>query len=228
MAGWKIVTLGLAIALAIDWSNAIARASEPEPGQGAPRGTRPSAGRGPCGAEQQLIPLVLKQEEGERKLAWSFANRPDPTFWAYIPYAAENVSSAQFSLRREDSEIVYETDIAIEETSGIIRVQIPPTLERGTWYRWYLFLDVFCTPNSAAQTDTTGGWTKWEISDPDIVKVGDLRQQAQIYADGGFLQTALTLLADSPEAWHDLLRSVDLEAIATEPLTNCCDIEGAP
>ncbi|MBP0021646.1 MAG: DUF928 domain-containing protein [Cyanobacteria bacterium SBLK] len=228
MGVWKTVTLGLAIALAIDGS--IVRASETEPAeQGAPQGTSTSADRGLCDAEQPLIPLVFKHpREGDRELAWSFANRPDPTFWAYIPYAAENITSAKLSLRREDAEMVYKTDVEIAETPGIVRVQIPPTLERGQWYRWSLFLDVFCTPDSAAQTDATGGWIKWETSDPDIVKVGDIQRQAQIYAKAGFLQTALTLLAESPEAWRNLLRSVNLEKISTEPLTDCCEIEGVP
>lgn len=233
----RTVIFVLAIALGLSGNSAVAglaheaiavhskNQNSPDPGQGSPRGTKVGTGRG-CSAAEKLIPFVLEREqEEERILSWGLATRPDPSFWVYVPYDIEMIQSARFSLRRQDTEIVYEAIVHIDEAPGVVRVKIPPTLKEGEWYRWYLLIDVFCSPESAAQTDSAEGWTKWEPFHSAIGSQNDVQQQVRRYANAGFLHDALDLAANSRAVWRNLLQSLGLSDRVSEPITNCCEME---
>ncbi|MEQ9550105.1 MAG: DUF928 domain-containing protein [Coleofasciculus sp. G3-WIS-01] len=68
-----------------------------------------------------------------------------PTFWVYVPYGSEKVSSGEFSLQYGEHD-VYRTTFQLPATPGIVSVTVPPTekaLETGKTYRWYF--EISCT-----------------------------------------------------------------------------------
>lgn len=217
----------------------LAESQEPPPGQGAPRGTKPGGSRNPCPAIQKtLTPLVLTTKQSEnRELRWGYTTKGNPTLWVYVPYDAQSISSSKFSLRNQAGEAVYETDLTLTGTPGVISISVSstaPPLESGQWYQWYLFVDVYCTPTTPAQQDSVDGWVKRE--EPNVTLKTELekatpQQQVILYAKNNFLYDALTTLAaiestnPSDDNWITLLRDSGLEAIATEPVVNCCTPE---
>lgn len=217
----------------------VAESQEPPPGQGAPRGTKPGGSRNPCPAIQKsLTPLVLTTKQSENKeLRWGYTTKANPTLWVYVPYDAQSISSSKFSLRNQAGETVYETDLNLTGTPGVISISVPstaPPLESDQWYQWYLFVDVYCTPTTPAQQDSVDGWVKREEPNATLkteLEKATLQQQANLYAKEGFLEEALITLAElkktnpSDDNWTKLLRDSGLEAIATEPVVDCCTPE---
>jgi hypothetical protein len=217
----------------------LAQSSNSPRGQGTPSGTKPGGRRNPCpNIQKPLTPLVLTSQQSEgRELHWGYTTKEHSTIWVYVPYDSQSISSSKFSLRNREDEPIYETDLTLTGTPGIIRIPVPPTapsLERGQWYQWYLFVNVYCTPTTPAQQDSIRGWVVRE--EPNAAMRAQLekatpQQQAILYAKDSFLYDALTTLAEvkntnpSDDNWGKLLRDSGLEAIASEQMVNCCTLQ---
>ncbi|NES18361.1 MAG: DUF928 domain-containing protein [Symploca sp. SIO3E6] len=213
-----------------------AQSSSPPEEQGAPVGTKPGGSRG-CG-DKQLVPLVLVDKQPEdRELRWGFTTKENPTFWVYVPYEAEFITAGKFKLLNRAGDIVYETNLTITETSGVLSISIPSAkirLENNKWYHWYLYMDVYCTPTSPAQKNFVDGWIKRQELNAILktqLEQETPQQRAIIQAENGFFYDALMTLAESEntpqksEHWAQLLRSHNLEAISNVPLVDCCTPE---
>jgi hypothetical protein len=213
---------------------------QPPPDQGAPRGTKPGGERGcPSVAQKPLTALVPVTKEADgTQLHWGLTTKERPTFWFYVPYELKSIRSAKFSLRNQAKQTVYETPVTLTGAPGVISISLPstaPPLEINNWYQSYLFIDISCEPNAPLEKDSAQGWVKREALAPALKSELDNattpQQRAMLYAKHGVWYEVVMTLAelsrtDPKDAeWTKLLQSVGLDAIASEPIVNCCKPE---
>ena len=213
---------------------------QPPPDQGAPRGTKPGGERGcPSVAQKPLTALVPVTKEADgTQLRWGLTTKELPTFWFYVPYELKSIRSAKFSLRNQAKQTVYETPVTLTGAPGVISISLPstaPPLEINKWYQSYLFIDISCEPNAPLEKDSAQGWVKREALAPALKSELDNattpQQRAMLYAKHGVWYEVVMTLAelsrtDPKDAeWTKLLQSVGLDAIASEPIVNCCKPE---
>jgi Domain of Unknown Function (DUF928) len=147
-----------------------------------------------------------------------------PTFWFYVPYSAEEVTSGKFTLLTENgSKYVYRTSFKLPKTPGIVSVTLPSSLassfEVGKDYHWYFTLK--CDSSEDSEAKVVDGWVyrlpRTAESDRKISEA-----TPDIWYDSiTFLGNRLR---QSPKdeslkrQWTKLLESADLKSIAEEEL----------
>lgn len=195
------------------------------------RGTAPpSAGgatRGKSCLKGSAKPLTALMPQNLAGLTYS----GNPTFYWYVPKST--AKTAKFLLlNNDDSDVIYETTLTLPNKSGIVGFSLPPTasvLEVGKQYHWYLV--VGCNQLDQGANPAVEGWVERiapEASISSQLQKVDTQGQAQIYADNGIWHEAVTTLANlrrtnptdanAIAGWNELLKSVNLAAIAAEPL----------
>ena len=158
-----------------------------------------------------------------------------PTFFIYVPQISAR--SAEFVLKDENEEDVYTTSMTLPNKPGIISISLPPTvkaLETGKTYRWYF--DLVCNSGKRLFVDRLS----IERIEPnstlaEALKKAQPRDRPSLYAQNGIwydtLQALAALRYTSPNDtslaadWKQLLESSGLQAIANQPLNNCCTPE---
>lgn len=224
----------------------------PPPDRGAPSGRpRGGASRGNCPSVSQpltaLVPATQKTLGKEQvrnsslttyESVWGLTVIEHPTFWFYVPYPLTLKLPIEFVLQDERGNYVYKISFTATETQpGIVRFQLPSTvapLEVGKMYHWYFLID--CDRDAPVSVD---GWIQRVPMSPTFMsklqKATPL-QQVALYADNSIWYDALTTLAElrianpSDDAtlsnqWVSLLKSVGLDAIAHEPINQCCTLD---
>lgn len=203
------------------------------PGEGAPRGTRPGGSRG-ClvTSKKPFIPLlpVYKNADGAQ-LAWSRTTQERPTFWYYVPFEAASIKSVKFSLRDEEDKVIYEAVIALNSTPGIISISLPKNLkplEVDKWYKSYLFISTYCSNSRKLEKLEAYGAIKREAMTSELKELLDKEQsplkRASIYAQNNIWNDALTILGEmhheqsTINQWKQLLESEGLGDFVTEPI----------
>lgn len=165
-----------------------------------------------------------------------------PTFWFYIPASITSERPVEFILKDDRDNIIYQTLLSESATTpGVVGFKLPDTvtpLEVNKRYNW--FLTMACerpAPNSSSQEEPTkifvSGWVERVTVDPSLqreLEKATPQQQALLYAKGGIWQEAVTTLAELRRQkpndvtlkaeWVKLLRSINLEAIESEPITS--------
>lgn len=218
------------------------------PDNGAPTGRRKgAAGRGDkCAFSPPLTALVpqFESEQGGRKATyvWGKTTAEYPTFWFYVP-AQTSLISAQFVLQDGEDD-VYRTPVTLPKTPGIVSIRLPSTvmpLKVGKMYQWFLKLNISCaSPELFNVKDSVEGWVKRVTLNSNLVnqlKTATPQQRIALYAANGIWYEALTSLAelrsvDTSNAliqnnWTDLLQSVGLNDVASEPIVQCCTFDKA-
>ncbi|MDX2239561.1 MAG: DUF928 domain-containing protein [Leptolyngbyaceae cyanobacterium bins.302] len=155
----------------------------------------------------------------------------NPTFYWYVP--PSSAKTAKFILlSNDDADVHYETTLNLPKTSGIVSFALPstvPPLEVGKQYHWYLV--VSCNENDQIANPSLEGWVERVEPTPDLssqLQKADFKSRARIYAENGIWYEAVTTLATLRQTnpkdaatiagWNELLKSVNLDAIAAEPL----------
>ena len=168
------------------------------------------------------------------KLVLGLTTLEYPTFWFYLPYTSNNIKSLKFVLLDDKKNSVTKEPISINipQTPGTIGVSLPKTakpLEIDKYYSWYFLVD--CNPESSSEDVAIQGLVRRISPHRDLqrrLQAVTPKQQVSIYARSGIWQDAITLLAqlrrNKPQDrslladWKDLLQSVDLGDIASEPI----------
>lgn len=160
--------------------------------------------------------------------ALSVAERP--TFFVYIP--ATVAKTAFFSLKDKNEDYYYQTNVSLPSNPGVISFQLPadaPVLEMGKDYDWSFV--IICGQALRPGDPEVRGTVK-RIEQTPTLKAKQERlsplEIAAAYGDGGIWFDTLGIIAQlrrsqpSNQAlvstWEDILKSVGLEEIATEPL----------
>jgi len=166
-----------------------------------------------------------------------------PTFWFYIPYwlnSPPSVLSVEFVLQDENSKEVYKTVLTTAENSpGVFSFELPstaPALEVGRRYYWNLTISC---DNGLSQENSwdygnkphVDGWVERVELNPSLKTQLDQAtplQRVALYAKAGIWHEAVTSLGklrrENPknaalmDDWNELLKSVDLDAIAQDPI----------
>lgn len=198
------------------------------PPDGTPEGeSRPGTTRDPEACKKTDSPLTA-----------IFANRGNdftiseyPTFWFYIPYAAEDIQSIKFILTDSDhTKTIYRTAVQLTQQPGIIKITIPSlpeyALEVDQDYHWYLNLR--CQQNSTNQPLVVQGWIRRVTSNTQLASLTPVTlDRYSVYRDNNIWYDAITELAENrfanpnnPElsqAWTELLEELEFEDIISEP-----------
>jgi hypothetical protein len=158
-----------------------------------------------------------------------------PTFWFYVPYTQDLTASAEFILQDSAGNDIFRNAIALPSKPGVIPVSLPSntSLQIGKTYRWYL--KVRCNQQQTASVPiyVEGDIQRVNLDSrvmQQLEAAVDPGQKATIYAANGVWFDSLTILAQlrqkNPkdasvaEDWQSLLRSVNLDNVATAPLVN--------
>jgi Domain of Unknown Function (DUF928) len=219
----QIILLVSAIALlpSLNRSPAIAQDTRPRPDTGTPESDRTGGGTRPaptqaCG-ETDILTTALVPENSSGATAVEY-----PTFWFYIPYAAENIDSVEFVLNDYDSTTtIYRKTLRVTNTPGVIQVSLPEdsayALEPGEVNRWYFVINCDSKEEFEPGDITLDGWIKRTSENPE-------------FAWDGVWYDALTDLAiqyrANPEdttfqsEWIALLDSVGLANLSTANFGN--------
>lgn len=206
------------------------------PSTGQP-GRRTDAGSRGCGEADSartsepkpLLALVPMQKTDQKtassRVVFGKTAAEYPTFWFYLPHRSS--LTATFVLQGQDGSPIYQSDVTLPKTAGIVSLKLPATvapLAVGKRYHW--FFKLYC--RSISPPDSfVDGWIQREALTSDLaqkLKTATLSQQVRLYAANGFWFDALTTAAElrrtnsSDSAWVELLRTIGLETVAAEAI----------
>lgn len=181
-----------------------------------------------------LVPATKVMTTSES--VWGLTDAERPTFWFYVPYSLTPELPVEFVLQDDDGNYVYQSSFtASQKQSGIVKLRLPSTaapLKVGKMYKWYFLID--CDADAPPLVE---GWVERRAMNPTLMSrlnEATPRQRVALYAANGFWHDALTTLAELRTAnpgeatsydWVSLLHSVGLDAIAQEPIVQCCTLE---
>lgn len=197
------------------------------PSRGAPGDRKGSSSRRICPAVAKPLTALIPPSNLGLTLS------KHPTFWFYIPYTSD--SQAEFILLDDNEEAVYQQIVSLKGTPGIINLQLPENiaLETGKQYKWQF--SYICNPRFRADDIYVEGAVEVAATENLVnpLLVGKTpEEQLKIYAANGLWFETVTILAQLrrddvknsaiANEWLELLQSVDLETLATEPILDCC------
>lgn len=211
----------------------------PPPDNGAPTRRGDAATRSfsciqkekPLTALMPLVEYTDSSQEVNYQVVLSKTAASRPSFWFYVPYTLDSQHPVEFSLQDEAGKEIYQATLKSSETEpGVVGFQLPatvPALEVGKRYQW--FFSVYCAPEVPI---IVAGWVeRVELNSSLVAQLQQAtpREQVALYQKANLWHEAITTLAQlrrqKPDdenlktEWLDLLQSIDLKAIASEPLT---------
>ncbi len=197
--------------------------------RGAPARTAGGAQRGQC--DLSVKPTLTVLAPSNNVVTTVSGN---PTLFWYVPNTKAEL--ADFMIFDNQDEVVYKTTLALKGVPGVVKLSLPATvsLQPGTTYKWVFSLK--CDLADPSGDAFVHGWLeRTKLSREEVNKLAGVKdplKQAEMYAQAQVWQETLTILAqlrdnrpNDPivnEAWNELLKSVDLEDIANQPLIECC------
>ncbi len=164
-----------------------------------------------------------------------------PKLFFYVP-EVRNQRTLEFVLRNEQDELMYEAFLSTEG-DGIMSVEIPGDvssnlLQNDQNYHWYL--SMICDRQQRSRDIVVEGWMRQESIDlatQEQLDVASSTEQAEVYNEQGFWYDALSVLAESQDSavdqpmvrqkWSEMLESVGLEELASEPFVETELIESS-
>ncbi|MGK7920947.1 MAG: DUF928 domain-containing protein [Trichodesmium sp.] len=192
------------------------------------QGTRdsfPGGTRGNCFYQNQkpLTPLIPKTNN---KLELTLASHP--TIFIYLP--ENKATAAEFILEDSNQEKVFSKTVLLPDSQGIVHIEISsdqPELKVGKNYNWKFIL--IC--EQAVDAGMVKGSIKRVNPSPDFTtKLQETPEKDRwlIYSEAGIWYETLMNLAEQIRShpndrklsseWENLLNSVGLNNVATEPL----------
>lgn len=180
-----------------------------------------------CGADMtsstqaSVTPLLPKTNIG-----LTLAQRP--TIFVYIPQT--KAKKALFNLQDEQGKQYYQTTLSVPSKRGVMAIKLPSSLtplKTGKNYQWSLVM--ICTQELEPDSPWVNGWIRRVEANRSFNHQSDLEVASQL-AGMGIWYDSVAALADLRKkqpnnltvatSWEELLKSVDLNAIANEPLIN--------
>lgn len=152
---------------------------------------------------------------------------PTPTLYWYIPPTP--AQQAEFILVNGEGDLTYQTTIRLPQQSGIMRLKLPQeaALEIDKTYQWTFSL--LCDQEEPSRNTYVSGNIRRTTLSSAIqtqLQTADPFRQAQVLAKSKIWYDTLDRVAQvrsqRQEEWVELLTSVGLSAIATEPFQDCC------
>lgn len=204
----------------------------PTEDRGAPSRTTGSGSRSDCGE-------AVAHSENTKLTALTPLNNvsttvdPHPTLYFYVP--ASQPTQAELTLynwTNRDRTPVYQTQLTLEQTPGIVKVTIPDTVELKSDQIYAWNLSIYCGSNTAQIDQYVDGWIE-RVSLPNQkqTQLQQLQQQplaiAQLYAEAGIWNETLEILSQIrstyPQIWKEFLTSVGLNHLEEYPVVNAAE-----
>lgn len=189
------------------------------------------ASRGICLGNQDIIALMPIYPQGRANLVWGVTTVDRPSFWFYIPPVAGSAAEMEFVLRDRAGQKIYQTKGNVTQT-GVISVTLPttsPALTVGDRYQWYF--KVRCPAAQSQPPKYVNGWIERQAIVPTLAKQlqsASPTERTALYAQNGIWLEAITTLGQLRQAqpkdaalaqqWTELLDSVQLKDLATQPI----------
>lgn len=193
--------------------------------------------RGPCFQAQTpdttsriCLPLIALMPEGP-----VLTSTQTPTLLFYIPTISNPQKvQVEFVLRDHQDQLVYETTFPVSGQGGIVSFKIPTTesfkgLESNQYYHWYL--SIIYDPLKRDQDQLVEGWLSYRPLEPALASQlaqATPLEKVQLYQKHNLWHEAFYTLAQLKqnhpedgvisEKWRELLESITLDMIASEPL----------
>lgn len=204
--------------------------------QGTPQGTRAAGSRNSCPIAEEmplsaLVPITKKADG--RELRWGLTTKENPTFWFYVPHKLKSIKNAKFSLRNRQNNTIYEKELQLADTPGLISVSLPAnalSLKVGEWYQYYLFMDIDCNLNRSRK-EFAQAWVKREAIasgfESKLERISP-RQRGLFYAKNGIWYDAMVSFAKlkyvsgTNSEWMQMLDSIGLSEFSQIPVIDCC------
>ncbi len=197
------------------------------PDRGRPEGRREGAGtRGSCAVGQTPLTALIPATNSGQTLS------AHPAFFFYVPQTRSR--SAEFAVLDENNQPIYQTNLNITGIEGVVSVSLPdtpekPLLEVGKDYKWQFV--ILCNPDTKEDDLIVDGWIERVQADERFaqqIEKASGRDRVVLLARSGFWFDTLGSLAELRSAepnntaiaddWSNLLQSVGLDKIASEPL----------
>ncbi|MBD2464805.1 DUF928 domain-containing protein [Oscillatoria sp. FACHB-1407] len=207
------------------------------------RARTPGISRGSCSVDGRpvtmtaLVPRVNPRVEEQGLIEVESTVSARPTFFVHIPQ--NRALGAEFTLTdgaesEADRQTLYYTQFSPSPQAGVIGITLPteaPELEVGKTYHWSLRLQ--CDAVDRSGDVLVEGWVQRESLNAALsrqIALTSIRNRPLLYARSGIWQDTLATLAQLrlenqndttiSADWVSLLDSVNLEAIAQDPILN--------
>ena len=204
--------------------------------QGTPQGTTPAGSRNNCPIAEKmplsaLVPITKKADG--RELRWGLTTKENPTFWFYVPHKLKSIKNPKFSLRNRQNQTIYEQELQLTDTPGLISVSLrinAISLKVGEWYEYYLFMDIDCNSN-VTRKEFAQAWVKREAIgsgfEAYLERISP-RQRGLFYAKNGFWYDAMISFAKLKDAsrtnseWTQMLELIGFSEFSQISASDCC------
>jgi hypothetical protein len=204
----------------------------PTEDRGAPSRTTGSGSRGDCGESVASL-------ESSKLTALTPLNNisttvnPHPTLYFYVP-ATEQIPAELtiYNLTQKERAPVYQTRFTLPQTSGIVKVAVPKTVELKSDQTYIWNFTIYCDSNFTQAAQYVNGWLeRVTLPSQKQAQLQRLQQQplaiAQLYAEAGIWNETLEILSQIrstyPQIWKEFLASVGLNHLQEYPLINAAE-----
>ncbi|MEB3339238.1 DUF928 domain-containing protein [Okeania sp.] len=189
----------------------------------APARKRAGGSRGPCSPIiTEKLGIGLTAVMPENNIGTTVSSHP--TVYLYVPKTnKQNAEFVLYDLTNENIDPIYETNISLPQSAGIIKVNLPKTVELqpDNTYVWYF--GITCDPDKPSLDYYIQGWLQRTSLTSEVkVKLQKLEEnpleKAKLYAELSVWSETITTLEKSrsayPQAWKKLFQSIGLGEIA--------------
>lgn len=227
----KLALILTVISIALNPISTLAQRPKP-PDTGTPSGnTTPGTTRPEAACPETPKPLTAIFANGGK----DYTLAEYPTFFFYLPYASEQISSMEFLLlNATQTETIYRTSIQLKDRPGIIKVKLPSNTKNSlavdNTYYWRFNLD--CQPDNTIAPDLVlNGWIKRVATNSEMAnELNSTKLKYEVYREGDIWYDAIASLSElyfaNPEdkqitnVWNNTLKSLKLDWIIDEPLVD--------
>lgn len=186
----------------------------------------------PYSPAQVPLTFVLQNEEQNQTLyEVTYPQEVSVTHDSVIhEIGTHEIGTREMSNREMGTREMGTREMSNRET-GVLQVHLPEaeiSLEEGRRYYWHLMAE--CDENASSFVE---GWIERVPVDgllSEELLAAAPQEKARLYAQKGIWQDSITLLgqqllngeAEAQEHWRALLSSIGLDAVAQQPLIDCC------
>ncbi|MGV0027759.1 DUF928 domain-containing protein [Phormidesmis priestleyi] len=191
---------------------------------GRPKRRKPGGRKGICQGNRSPGELTAIIPEQGADITASHS----PAFFFFIPDAAQSSLKGVFRLQENDRNVIAPIRVSVSGTPGIIKIQLPQSLEKNRSYQW--LFQITCGDEKAVAIN---GTITFREPSPSLTKQLtnqiSAREKARLYQREGFFLDAIALLAEAQikdtnakTDWKALLQILGLPELTQQPIVPCC------
>ena len=195
--------------------------------EGFPSNRRDGGSRGNCIANDKDFIALVPDKPVNSTVSYN------PRLFFYVPQT-NTPKTIEFVLRNSQDQLVHETFIETSGKPGITSVAIPVQQKSASQesqgnYHWYL--SMICNPDERSRDIVLEGWIEYvELNNSlkEKINISTSAEKFDLFQEKGFWYDALSVVAEQYQSganlgfpnkyWSQLLKSIGLDELASEPL----------